>query len=254
VSVDPRAASGFGSRADAYERARPSYPPELVARVVRELGLTAGSHVLDLAAGTGKLTRRLVPLVGSVVAVDASRAMLGELAVRLPEVEVRAGAAEAIPLADGAVEAVFAGQAFHWFRTAPAAREIARVLSPRGGLALLWNRARWSEQDHPWMDRFDELLIPRRRAAGSFPDEDRWQPALEETGLFEPLSHAEADHVHRVTPDDLVTLVASWSWIANLPEQERGALLDEVRALVAGHAELELLYRTECYWARVSRL
>ena len=254
MTVDPRAASGFGSRADVYERVRPSYPPELVAHVARELGLTATSEVLDLAAGTGKLSRRLVPLVGRVVAVDASRAMLDELAGRLPGVDVRAGTAEAIPLPDGAVDAVFAGQAFHWFRTAPAAREIARVLAPQGGLALLWNRARWDEQQHPWLEQLHALVKPHRRAAGRFPDEDRWQPALEETGLFEPLSCAEADHVHHLSPDDLVALVASWSWIANLPERERDPLLAEVGALVADQGELELRYRTEAYWARVRRL
>ena len=253
MSVDPRAARAFASGVEAYERGRPSYPDDLIAVVARELGLTATSTVLDLGAGTGKLTRLLAPRVGRVIAVDPSSAMLDELHQQLPEVEAVVGTAEAIPVSDESVDAVFVGEAFHWFRTTQACAEIARVLTAGGGLALVWNRARWSEQQHPWTDVFDALVKPHRRAAGEFPAGDgQWKPVLEDAGLFGPLSHAEADYHHRISADDFVGLVASWSWIANLPDQQRAGLLTRVRDLVGAHSPLMLRYRSEIYWTRLA--
>jgi SAM-dependent methyltransferase len=251
--VDPRAATGFASAVDAYERGRPSYPAVAIGTLARELGVTAASTVLDLAAGTGKLTRVLVPLAGRVIAVEPSEPMRAELYDRVPAVDVRAGTAEAIPAADGSVDAVFVGEAFHWFRTVEACREIARVLSPGGGLALLWNRARWSERELPWLTAFGELLEPSRLAAGPFPAEgDQWKPALEATGAFAPLSSAEVDHVETRSADDVVALVASWSWIANLADNERATVLRRVRELIGTQDRLALRYRTEIHWTRLA--
>jgi SAM-dependent methyltransferase len=250
VTVDPRAATGFASAVDAYERGRPSYPPAAIASLAREFGLTPASTVLDLAAGTGKLTRQLVPLVGHVIGVEPSEPMRAELRAQVPTADARAGTAEAIPAADGSVDAVFVGEAFHWFRTAEACREIARVLSPGGGLALLWNRAHWTDDELPWLTAFGELLAPHRKAAGPFPAE-HWQPVLQATGAFAPLSSAEVDHVHTSSPDDVVALVASWSWIANLPDAERAEVLRRVRDLAGVQRRLTLRYRTEIHWTRV---
>src|SRR5437870_104931 len=100
MTVDPRAATGFGSGADVYERARPTYPAEAIDHLTREFGLTEASTVLDLAAGTGKLTRSLVPSAGKVIAVEPSEAMRAELSRQVPAAEVRDGTAEAIPLDD----------------------------------------------------------------------------------------------------------------------------------------------------------
>ena len=248
--VDPRAATGFASAVDAYERGRPSYPRAAVANLAHELDLTAASAVLDLAAGTGKLTRLLVPLVGRVIAVEPSEPMRAELHDRVPGVDARAGTAEAIPAADGSVDAMFVGEAFHWFRTTEACREIARVLSSGGGLALLWNRAHWTEEELPWLPAFGELLDPYRAAAGPFPAGD-WKAALEATGAFAPLSSAEFDHVHTSSPDDLVALVSSWSWIANLADRERAGVLRRIRELAGTQERLTLRYRTEIHWTRV---
>jgi SAM-dependent methyltransferase len=251
VTVDPRAASGFGGAAEAYERGRPSYPPQAVADLAREFGLGPRSTVLDLAAGTGKLTRRLTAHAGRVIAVEPSAAMLGVLRDRLPEVDARDGTAEAIPVAGGSIDAVLVGEAFHWFRTREACHEIARVLVPRGGLALLSNRAQWSERDLPWHPAFEALSRPYREAAGPFPaGDDRWRPELEATGLFEPLISAEVDAVERTDPDGFVALVASWSWIANLPEHERAIFLRQVRELIGDQRELILRYRTEIHRIR----
>jgi SAM-dependent methyltransferase len=247
--MDPRAATGFARDAGAYERGRPSYPHDAVRRAVDELGLGLASTVLDLAAGTGKLTRALVPQVGRVIAVDPSGSMLAELRLRVPGAEVHVGAAEAIPLADRSVDAVFVAEAFHWFRTEAACHEIARVLVPGGGLALLWNRAHWD--DHGWSEPFNALVTPLREAAGRFPaGADEWRPRLERTGLFGPLDRSEFDHVHETGIDELTDLVASWSWIANLPDDERTALLARVRELLPGRGPIALRYRTELHWTR----
>jgi SAM-dependent methyltransferase len=252
VTVDPRAATGFATAVEAYVRGRPSYPAQALANLARELGLTPASTALDLAAGTGKLTRALLPLAGRVIAVEPSQTMLAELREQLPAVDARIGTAEAIPCPDGSIDAVFVGEAFHWFRTAPACREIARVLSDDGGLALLWNRPRWTEAELPWLAAFGDLVNPYREAAGPFPaGNEQWKPALHQTGLFAPLSGAEFDHVHAISADDFVALVASWSWIANLPDDQRKAVLRRVRELVDGHDPLTLHYRTEVYWTRV---
>jgi len=248
-TVDPRAASGFGASADAYERGRPSYPRHAIAALVRELELTPASTVLDLAAGTGKLTRELLELVGPVIAVDPSAAMLAMLRTQLPAVDARAGTAETLPLADESVDAVFVGEAFHWFRTAEAGREIARVLTPRGGLALLWNRERWTETDLPWLPAFEALLKPHRQAAGPFPA-DQWEHTLGQTGLFAPLSRTDVDHVRQSSVDGVAALVASWSWIANLPGDQRARLLTQVGELIGDQPQLTLRYRTEIHWTR----
>jgi SAM-dependent methyltransferase len=250
MTVDPRAASGFASAVGAYERGRPSYPPAAIADLAREFGLTPASTILDLAAGTGKLTRLLVGLAGHVIGVEPSDAMRAELREQVPTVDARAGTAEAIPAAHGSVDAVFVGEAFHWFRTAEAAREIARVLAPGGGLALLWNRAHWSDEKLPWVTAFGELLEPYRQAAGPFPA-DQWKPALEATGAFAPLSRTDVEHVQTASPDDLVALVSSWSWIANLPDGERAGVLRRVRELVGARDRLTLRYRTEIHWTRL---
>jgi hypothetical protein len=160
-------------------------------------------------------------------------------------VDARAGTAEAIPVADGTVQAVFVGEAFHWFGTTAACCEIARVLAARGGPALLWNGARWSEAELSWLPAFRALVQPLQSAANAYPAEGaRGRAALDASGLFAPMSRADADHVHRITADDFVALVASSSWIPNLPGDRRDAVLARVRALVAGRPEIALRYRT----------
>jgi SAM-dependent methyltransferase len=243
MTVDPRAATGFGRDAEAYERGRPTYAPAAIDHLAREFGLSAASTVLDLAAGTGKLTRSLIPRAGRVIAVEPSPAMRAELRRQVPAADILEGSAEAIPLEDASLDAVFVGQAFHWFRAAEALEEIARVLRPGGGLALLWNHARWKMR---WLERFKALVDPPRAAAGEFPSDD-WKEALERDNRFGPRSDAEFPHVHRVGIDDFLALVGSWSWIANLERAERSTLLDEVRVLTGEQPVLELDYVTEVY-------
>src|SRR2546421_962462 len=124
MGVDPHAERGFGSGADDYDRHRPGWPPEAVERALTELGLGEDSTVVDLAAGTGKLTRELLPRTGHVVAIEPSADMRRRLSEVVPDAEPVDGAADAMPLGDGSANAVFVGEAFHWFATPEAGAEI----------------------------------------------------------------------------------------------------------------------------------
>jgi SAM-dependent methyltransferase len=161
----------------------------------------------------------------------------------VPQIEILGGTAEAIPLPDASLDAVFVGQAFHWFRASEALAEIARVLKPGGGLALLWNRARW---EGPWVEPFQALVEPPRVAAGEFPSSE---DVLPQSPHFGPWQQDQFGHVHRIRLEDFLALVSSWSWIANLPDEERGDLLAEARELVRDQPVLELPYATEVYWS-----
>ena len=140
VSVHPIAAAGFGASVNAYERGRPGYPSAAIRWLARRLPLKAGVTVVDLAAGTGKLSRPLVSTGARVIAIEPLEAMRRAIG---PGIEAREGTAEAIPLPDASVDAVSVGQAFHWFDGKLALAEMHRVLRPSGMLALLWTRVGW---------------------------------------------------------------------------------------------------------------
>ena len=169
--MSDRAARSFESVAAEYERHRPEYPEEALRWAAEQLGLAPGARVLDVGAGTGKLTRGLVALGFDVVAVEPGGADARRSSgVAVPEAEALEAPAEAIPLPDASVDAAFAGQAFHWFDRERALPELHRVIRPGGGLALLWNW--WDERD-PLQRELGELdrlrgprALPRGGAAG----------------------------------------------------------------------------------------
>jgi SAM-dependent methyltransferase len=254
--IHESAAQGFAQATEAYEQGRPGYPREAVSRLARELRLGPGSLVLDLAAGTGKLTALLAGTEATVVAVEPVPEMRAALERALPGVTAYAGAAEAIPLADGSVDAVTVAQAFHWFRGHEALAEIHRVLRPCGGLGLVWNVR---DTSVPWVARLSEIMEPHRGDAPGYRT-GAWREPFERTTLFEPLHRAEVAHVHHLTPDGVVARVASVSFIAALPAPERERVLGEVRELLAtdpdtrDRAQIELPYRTEVFWTRARAL
>lgn len=251
MTIDPRAASGFAAVADAYQRGRPSYPTEAVDRIVEYLQLNEESRVIDLAAGTGQLSRLLRERVGRLTAVEPSPPMRAKISADLPEVSVLDGTAESIPLADAAGDAVVVGEAFHWFQTAAAAAEIARVLTEHGGLALLWNSATWSSNDTPWLEDFRSIVRQHKQAAGGCPaGNGAWQEAFENTGHFDPLLHSQFSHTQTLQSADFLAQVASWSWIANLEDERRAEVLGDVEAVVKEHDELTIPYRTDLYLTR----
>lgn len=238
------AAKGFSAAADVYQRARPGYPDEAVAWLAERLGIGPGRDVLDLAAGTGKLTRALAPLGARLVAVEPIPEMRAELERALPEVDACEGAAEAIPLADASVDAVACAQAFHWFRHDEALAEIHRVLRPGGGLGLVWNVR--DERD-PLQARISEILAPHRDDAVGF-RRGRWREALERSPLFGPLEHRAWAHLDRISLERLLERVSSTSFVAAMSPAEREAVLEEVRAVASGLGEsIAVAYVTEAY-------
>jgi SAM-dependent methyltransferase len=250
--IHESAAKGFSAGADAYERGRPSYSPDAIAKLVEELRIGPGSRVLDLAAGTGKLTRQLVETGAQLVAVEPIAEMRAKLAAALPSVEAIEGTAEAIPLPNQSVDAVVVGQAFHWFEGDQAVREIHRVLRPGGGLGMVWQSR---DVVRPWIERLEEIIDraddghPRFRTGA-------WRDAFDRIPLFDPIEQATFETVQRGSPETIVDRVASISYVAAMPEDRRGAVLDEVRDLLATHADtackdiIELPYQAHIYWAR----
>src|SRR5436309_141476 len=136
--IHESAAKGFAAGADAYERGRPEYSTEAIDALIRELGIGPGKRVLDLAAGTGKLTRQIAPSGAELVAVEPIVEMRAKLESVLPGIKAVEGTAERIPLPNHSVDAVVVGQAFHWFDGIRAVSEIRRVLKPGGGIGLIW--------------------------------------------------------------------------------------------------------------------
>ena len=229
-----------------YERARPTYPED----AVRWLAGDEPRDVVDLGAGTGKLTRSLVALGHRVTAVEPSMEMLGQPRSAVPGAIAIEGTAESIPLADGSADVVTAAQAFHWFDKPMALREMARVLRPGGRLALVWN-ARDDREE--WVAEFTETIVGRSvfRSGGIASA----MTAIDESGLYGPVEHVELDHVQLLRRDELLELVRSRSECAVLTEEERRPVLERARALFDAHAEdgtLTMPYVTECF--RATRL
>jgi SAM-dependent methyltransferase len=228
------AAVGFARSAAAYELGRPEYPAAPIAHLAALLPPRA--EVLDLAAGTGKLTRPLLAAGFRVTAVEPVAEMRAALPGALD------GTAEAIPLGDGTVDGVTVGQAFHWFDGDAALAEIARVLRPGGLLALLWNRR--GEED-PVNQAIEGLVGPYRADTPSHRGSP-WRAAFDRTTLFGPLSEAVFDNVLEQDADGLEARVGSISFIAALDEGERASVLQRARA-IAGESRVTIPYRTEVH-------
>lgn len=223
----PERSLSFGSQAAAYERGRPSYPPEAVDWLLQPGNPDwAARDVLDLGAGTGKLTTRLVERGLDVVAVDPIAEMLEVLRAALPDTPALLGTAEQIPLPDSHVDAVLVAQAWHWFDTDRASTELARVLRPGGRLGLLWNvrdeRLGWVREfgrivglEHDWVGHSVELPEP-----------------------FTDVQTRRVEWTNYITAQALVDYVASRSYCITSPADVRSRTLDEVKELIATHPSL----------------
>jgi SAM-dependent methyltransferase len=229
MSVHETAQRGFASAADVYEESRPGYPDEAVDWLAHELGLGPGRNVVDLAAGTGKLTRLLTPTGATVVAIEPVDEMRDALARTTRDADARAGTAESTGLADGIADAVTVAQAFHWFDGPVALPEIHRILRPGGRLALIWNVR---DLDHPTQRAVEDLFAPYRGGTPSHRS-GRWRAALEETELFRSVARREFPNVQTLDADGLVRRVASTSFVADLPDTDRRRVLDEAGAIAA---------------------
>ena len=242
MTVHPQAARGFDRSAAAYERGRPSYPAEAVAWLTKRLGLRPGQTVVDLAAGTGKLTRLLAPTGARVIAVEPVDGMRAQLREAVPEAEALAGVAERMPLDDGAADAVTVAQAFHWFATHEALAEIARVLRPAGRLGLIWNVR---DTEDPLQRAISAILAPYRGDVPSVQDSD-WRSVLEGHPRFKPIDEHHFPSEQELDADSLADRFGSVSFIAALPDEQRAEVLAQVRVL-AGAGTVRLPYRTSVY-------
>ncbi len=241
-----RPALSFGVAAEDYERVRPAWPPEAVELAARLLGLGRRVTIVDLAAGTGKLTRRLVDRFDRVIAVEPDDRMR-----RLLDVEAHAGTAESIPLPADCADAVFVGDAFHWFDAPVALSEIARVLKPGGGLAVLWNH--WWRTEPPIPEAALELLrIPYERSgrdAAAAVEAAAWRDAFAGSP-FAPPGEERLTNQAVIPAQDLVALYLSTSSIAMLPDQERARLRGKLTDLLTGSYRLPIT--TELRWTRLA--
>lgn len=234
-SYDPalfaRRASSFGAVAAAYAEHRPDYPEAAVRWALEPAFETTDAvlDVLDLGAGTGKLTASLVALGHEVTAVEPDDAMRAALSAHLPDVTALSGGAEHIPLPDASVDAVVVGQAFHWFDQERALPEIARVLRPGGALAALWNT------DDDRIDWIAEL----GRIAGSRVSFIDWGPdrRINAHPAYSPVENADFPHRQRRTIDSLIATVATHSHILVLDPAEQAQVLGQVRELLESRPE-----------------
>ena len=241
MSDQPSPARSFGSVADAYDRGRPGYPAEAAAWLVGTEPVT----VLEIGAGTGKLTEALVALGHDVHATDPDDDMLALLRKRLPDVPTSVASAEQLPAADASYDVVVSGQAFHWFDHDRALPEIARVLRPGGQLALVWNQR---DEQIPWARKLGRII-------GSQDQQDSSQP-LVASAYFGDVEDASFRHWQTIDRTSIQDLVVSRSNVALLDDESRQAKLAEVLALYDDYGRgmdgMQLPYLASCFRATVA--
>jgi SAM-dependent methyltransferase len=241
------------SWAEDYERGRPGWPKD----VVEIPGLNPAATVLEIGAGTGKLTRLLVAAFSNVIAVEPADAMRRLLREFCPGALMLSGTAEQIPLAGASVDGVFAAEAFHKFDGPRAVREFARVLRPGGVLALLWNLpAGPTEPSIAEAERFLTDRAPNRRDLGYDPTDlassrfvsGAWRIPFD-SSLFEHLHEIQLPNPQTIDRGGLIAFFASMGWIADLPDADRLSLLEEVDSLLEAE-EYRRRWMTRLYWTR----
>lgn len=242
----------FGQTAREYELGRPLWPEELLDRVIAELELGPRASVLDIGAGTGKLTRALVPRFARVVAVEPDDAMRAVLEEVVPEAEPLAGHGESIPLGDAEVDAVFSAEAFHWFASDESVAEIARVLQPRGALVILWNIG----LEYDDMGEEAEAVIEAVIERGGEPGIGRvlagaWREPIERAP-FEELRETDIERDIVNSRDEWIANMLSVSSIAHQPDEDRLAFAERMRELVPPDRRIGRHVRTVAYWTRLA--
>jgi ubiquinone/menaquinone biosynthesis C-methylase UbiE len=228
-------AERFSEVAARYESGRPDCPPAVIGAIAAELGLPAGATVLDLASGTGKIARALVSGGFDVEPQPSLRALLAE---RARGARVLEGVAEEIPLADSSVDAITIGDAFHWFDRPRALTEMARVLRDRGGIALITTGADWRQAS--WSGELADLM-QRTRPEHPYFDGEPWQQSVNAAGTFSRPWDVRVVARQPTSPQRIVDHIASFSWIAAMPDDERERTLARIRELIdSGETPAEL--------------
>jgi SAM-dependent methyltransferase len=232
--VHHSAAAGYKTGADSYVRGRPDYPPQVADWLTQTLGLDADKAVIDLGAGTGKFTGRLLASGAQVIAVEPVAQMLAKLSAAYPEVLAVNGTATDLPLPDASVDVVVCAQAFHWFASTEALEEIARVLKPGGKLGLVWNLR---DTRVSWVPKLDAIV---NALEGDTPRyyTGAWRRVFPHPA-FGPLQAQHFSHGHTGSAEDVIfNRVRSTSFIAALPEEQRAKVDEQIRAMIAGEPEL----------------
>lgn len=250
--IHDTAARGFHAGAEAYERGRPDYPDEAVDHLINALGLGPGRVVVDVGAGTGKLTRLLVKSGAEIIAVEPVEAMRDRCSMLVPTAKVVEGSAEHLPLPAHSVDAIVVAQAFHWFDGDCALHEFHRVLKPGGRLGLIWN-----VRDHsaPLMRELTRLMEPYEGHTPHYRN-GKWRESFDRTDHFSALDVKQFVHVQRGPPKLAIDRVLSVSYMALQPEEERAHVAHQIRELLnrepetAGRPEIELRYRTDVFTSK----
>jgi SAM-dependent methyltransferase len=247
AGLHPSAAIGFERSAAEYERGRPGYPPEAAAFIRTELRLGVDSKVVDLAAGTGKLTRALVESDSVVIAVEPLAAMRTQFARALPHTLILGGLAERLPMRNDSVDAIAVANAWHWFDSPRALSEAHRVLKPGGRLAVIYNRR---DERVAWIARLTEIIDAHRADTPQYRS-GKWHEVFETTALFEPLDQTDFVWEQPLTRATLRDRVASISFIADLDTRDRQRVLADVDELAAAtfrdRSEFTMQHNTEVY-------
>jgi SAM-dependent methyltransferase len=228
------AAAGYRTGADTYVRGRPDYPPPVAGWLTDTLGLNADTAVIDLGAGTGKFTGRLLATGAQVIAVEPVAQMLEKLSEAFPGVLAVNGTATDLPLPDESVDVVVCAQAFHWFASKDALDEIARVLKPGGRLGLVWNLR---DTRVSWVPKLDAIV---NALQGDTPRyyTGAWRRVFPHPA-FGPLQGLHFSHGHTGSPEDVIfNRVRSTSFIAALPQAEREKVEEQIRAMIASEPQL----------------
>jgi SAM-dependent methyltransferase len=228
------AAEGFAAGATAYVEGRPGYPQEIEAWLTDDLGLGTGKTALDLAAGTGKFSPRLLATGAAVIAVEPVQAMLDQLIRQYPEIEAKSGSAQNIPLADASVDAVVCAQAFHWFATPEALHEIRRVLKPGGALGLVWNVR---DESVPWVAALNAIMKPFEGDAPRYHSQ-KWRNVFPADG-FSLLRESHFWNGHTGPPEKvIIDRILSVSFMAALPPRQQEQVIAQLRDVIATYPEL----------------